>query len=191
MQGIWSLDAELAYSKHYPAINWLNSYSNYPEYISEWWFERDFNWVEIDIDWLDCRKQVNEILSKDNELKYITQLIGEEGLPEDQRLVIFVAKLIKNGFLIQNAFDEIDNYTDITKLLGSIKIILLIYKESEELIKQGFYIEEIKGLPVINEILRINRTIPNEDFPKLENLKNKLLNQIDELKLTRSVYGRK
>jgi V/A-type H+-transporting ATPase subunit A len=191
VQGIWSLDAELAYSKHYPAINWLNSYSNYPEYISEWWFERDFNWVEIDVDWLDCRKQVNEILSKDNELKYITQLIGEEALPEDQRLVIFIAKLIKNGFLIQNAFDEIDNYTDITKLLGSIKIILLIYKESEELIKQGFNIEEIKELPVINEILRINRTIPNEDFHKLENLKNNLLSQIEELKLTRRVYRKK
>jgi len=191
VQGIWSLDASLAYSKHYPAINWLNSYSNYPDYISEWWFERDFDWVEIDLDWLDCRKQVNEILSKDNELKYITQLVGEENLPEDQRLVIFVAQLIKNGFLIQNAFDKIDNYTNTKKLLGSIKIILLVYKESKELIKQGFYIEEIKELKVMDEILRINRTIPNEDFDKLEKIKSKLLIQIEELKLTRSVYGKK
>jgi len=191
VQGIWSLDAGLAYSKHYPAINWLNSYSNYPEYISDWWFERDFDWIEIDIDWFDCRIQLNEILSKDNELKYITQLIGEETLPEDQQLIIFISKLIKNGFLIQNAFDEIDNFTNITKLLGMIKIILLIYKESKELIKQGFYIEEIKELSVINEILRINRTIPNEDFHKIENLKDKLLSEIEELKLTRSVYGKK
>ena len=191
VQGIWSLDASLAYSKHYPAINWLNSYSNYPDYISEWWFERDFDWVEIDLDWLDCRKQVNEILSKDNELKYITQLVGEENLPEDQRLVIFIAQLIKNGFLIQNAFDKIDNYTNTKKLLGSIKIILLVYKESKELIKQGFYIEEIKELKVMDEILRINRTIPNEDFDKLEKIKSKLLIQIEELKLTRSVYGKK
>ncbi|MFX0038036.1 MAG: V-type ATP synthase subunit A [Promethearchaeota archaeon] len=191
VQGIWSLDAGLAYSKHYPAINWLNSYSNYPEYISEWWFERDFDWVEIDIDWFECRKEVNEILSKDNELKYITQLVGEENLPEDQRLIIFIAQLIKNGFLIQNAFDDIDNYTSIKKLLGSIKIILLVYKESMELIKEGFYIEEIKTLRVMSEILRINRTIPNEDFDKLENIKNKLLNQIEELKLTRSVYGKR
>jgi V/A-type H+-transporting ATPase subunit A len=191
VQGIWSLDAALAYSKHYPAINWLNSYSNYPEYISEWWFERDFDWVEIDIDWLDCRKQVNEILSKENELKYITQLVGEENLPEDQRLIVFIAKLIKDGFLIQNAFDEIDNYTNIKKLLGSIKIILLVYKESKELVKQGFYIEEIKELKVVNEIFRLNRTIPNEDFDEFENIKNKLLNQIEELKLTRRVYGKK
>jgi V/A-type H+-transporting ATPase subunit A len=191
VQGIWALDASLAYSKHYPAINWLNSYSNYPEYISEWWFERDFDWVEIDVDWFDCRKQVNEILSKDNELKYITQLVGEENLPEDQQLIIFIANLIKNGFLIQNAFDDIDNYTNITKLLGSIKLILLVYKESNELIKQGFYVEEIKNLKVMDEILRVNRTIPNEDFDKLEDIKDRLLNQIEELKLTSSVYGRK
>jgi V/A-type H+-transporting ATPase subunit A len=191
VQGIWALDAGLAYSKHYPAINWLNSYSNYPEYISEWWFERDFDWVEIDADWFDSRKQVNEILSKDNELKYITQLIGEENLPEDQQLIIFIANLIKNGFLIQNAFDEIDSYTNITKLLASIKLILLVYKESKDLIKQGFYVEEIKELKVIDEILRINRTIPNKDFDKLEEIKNKLLHQIEELKLTRSVYGKR
>jgi V/A-type H+-transporting ATPase subunit A len=191
VQGIWALDAALAYSKHYPAINWLNSYSNYPEYISEWWFERDFDWVEIDADWYDCRRQVNEILSKDNELKYITQLIGEENLPEDQQLIILVAKLIKNGFLIQNAYDEIDNYTSIKKLLGSIKLILLVFKESKQLIKEGFYIEEIKELRVMDEILRINRTVLNEDFKKLEDIKNKLLKQIEELKLTRKVYGKK
>lgn len=191
VQGIWALDPALAYSKHYPAINWLNSYSNYPDYISEWWFERDFDWVEIDADWFECRKEVNDILSKDNELKYITQLIGEENLPEDQQLIIFTAKLIKNGFLIQNAFDDIDSYTNIKKLLGSIKLILLVYKESNELIKEGFYTEEIKELKVMDEILRINRTVPNKDFDKLEDIKNKLLNQIEELKLTRRVYGKK
>jgi len=76
VQAFWALDASLAYSKHYPAINWLNSYSNYPEYFSNWWYERDINWPEIDIDWYECRRQVNEILSKENDLKYITQLIG-------------------------------------------------------------------------------------------------------------------
>ncbi len=191
VQGIWALDPALAYSKHYPAINWLNSYSNYPDYISEWWFERDFEWVEIDADWFECRKEINEILSKDNELKYITQLIGEENLPEDQQLIIFTAKLIKNGFLIQNAFDDIDSYTNIKKLLGSIKLILLVYKESKELIKEGFYTEEIKELKVMDEILRINHTVPNKDFDKLEDIKNKLLHQIEELKLTRRVYGKK
>jgi V/A-type H+-transporting ATPase subunit A len=190
VQGIWALDAALAYSKHYPAINWLNSYSNYPDYISEWWYERDINWAEIDLDWFECRQQVNDILSQDNELKYVTQLIGEENLPEDQQLDLFIAKLIKEGFLIQNAFDEIDNYTSSGKLLGMIKIILLIYKEGKELMKQGFYMEDIKTLPTINDILRIGQEVPNDKLMEIESLKKKLLNEIESLKLTKGVFKR-
>jgi len=191
VQGIWALDAGLAYSKHYPAINWLDSYSNYPDYISEWWYERDIHWSEIDIDWFDCRNQVNEILSQDNELKYITQLIGEENLPDDQQLTLFIAKLIKNGFLIQNAYDDIDNFTDVRKLLGMIKVILLLFKESKELLKQGFLIEDIKSLLIINDILRINRTISNDDFHKIEGIKRKLLSAIESLKLTQGVFKKR
>jgi len=191
VQGIWALDAGLAYSKHYPAINWLDSYSNYPDYISGWWYERDINWSEIDVDWFDCRNQVNEILSQDNELKYITQLIGEENLPDDQQLTLFIAKLIKNGFLIQNAYDDIDNFTDVRKLLGMIKVILLLFKESKELLKQGFLIEDIKSLLVINDILRINRTISNDDFDKIEGIKRKLLSDIESLKLTQGVLKKR
>ncbi len=187
VQGIWALDATLAYSKHYPAINWLNSYSNYPDYISEWWYERDIDWVEIDIDWLECRNQTNEILSQDNELKYIRQLIGEENLPENQQLVIFIAELIKNGFLIQNAFDDIDNFTEIKKLLGMIKIILLLFKESKELLNQGFMIEDIKSMEAVNIILRMNRSIPNNKFEKIEQVKTMMLNEIASLKLTQGV----
>jgi V/A-type H+-transporting ATPase subunit A len=188
VQGIWALDAGLAYSKHYPAIDWLNSYSNYPDYISEWWYERDIHWSEIDIDWFDCRNQVNEILSQDNELKYITQLIGEENLPDDKQLTLLIAKLIKNGFLIQNAFDNIDNFTDVRKLLAMIKVILLLFKESKELLKQGFLIEDIKSLLIINDILRINRTIPNDDINEIEGIKRKLLSEIESLKLTQGVF---
>ena len=187
VQGIWALDAQLAYSKHYPAINWLNSYSNYPDYISDWWFERDIDWVEIDIDWLDCRNQVDGILSKDNELKYITQLIGEENLSDSQQLDVYIARLLKNAFLIQNAFDEIDNFTSINKLLGMVKIILLLFKESKELLNQGLYMEDIKTLKSITDILRINRSIPNENFEKIEKIKLNLLNEIESLKLTHGV----
>ena len=191
VQGIWALDSNLAYSKHYPAINWLNSYSNYPEYITEWWQSKNFDWPEIDIDWSQCRKQVNEILSTDNELQYITQLIGEENLPEHQQLILFIAQLIKNGFLIQSAFDDIDNFTDAKKLLGIIKLILLVYKEGEELLKQGFLIDDIKELDTINGVLRINHAIKNEDFYLIENLKKTLLNEIETLKLLQGAFQRK
>jgi len=186
VQAFWALDANLAYSKHYPAINWLNSYSNYPEYVSDWWFERDINWSELDIDWFECRTQINQILSKETELKNIIQLIGEDNLPEPQQLTLFVAKLIREGFLVQNAFDTIDSYTDSSKLLGIVKIILLFYQESKDLLAKGIILEEIKELDVINEILRIRQSVPNNEFNKIIKIKDKLLKEIQSLK---SMFG--
>ncbi|MHA1194511.1 MAG: V-type ATP synthase subunit A [Promethearchaeota archaeon] len=183
VQAFWALDARLAYSKHYPAINWLLSYSNYPEYISDWWFERDLDWPELDMDWYECRNQVNAILSSEERLRNITQLIGEENLPEIQQLDLFIADILKNGFLIQNAFDEIDRYTDVHKLLGQVKLILLLYKECKELIEQGVLIEDIKKLEIINEILRVSYTIPNNRLNLIENLKTKLLKEIESIKM--------
>jgi len=184
VQAFWALDARLAYAKHYPALNWLDSYSNYPEYISEWWHKRDINWSELNLDWYECRNQVNEILSIENDLKNITQLIGEENLPEDQQLILFCAKLIKEGFLIQNAFDIIDNFTDTKKLLGLIKIILILYTKAKELLLKGIIIEEVKDLKIIDEILRISNSIPNTEFSKIEKLKDKLLDEIFELQIS-------
>ena len=183
VQAFWALDARLAYAKHYPALNWLDSYSNYPDYISDWWHKRDIHWPELNLDWFDCRNQMNTILSVENDLKNITQLIGKENLPEDQQLILFCAKMIKEGFLIQNAFDIIDNYTDFKKLMGTIKLILLFYKKAKELLSQGIIIEEIKELIIVNDILRISNSIPNNEFYKIEKLKEKLLDEIYELKM--------
>ncbi|KKL69949.1 hypothetical protein LCGC14_2109780, partial [marine sediment metagenome] len=105
--------------------------------------------------------------------------------------ILFIAQLIKNGFLIQSAFDDIDNFTDAKKLLGIIKLILLVYKEGEELLKQGFLIDDIKELDTINGVLRINHAIKNEDFYLIENLKKTLLNEIETLKLLQGAFQRK
>jgi V/A-type H+-transporting ATPase subunit A len=178
VQVFWALDPKLAYLKHYPAINWQNSYSNYPTFIREWWYERDIDWSEIDLDWSECRKQINEILSQELDLKHMLQLVGEKNLPEDQQLILFVAKMIRNGFLIQNAFDEIDNYTSIKKLLGIIKIILIIYNEGKNLIEQGLLIEDLLEPDLISSILRICQTIPNDAFYRIEKIKNKLVQKL-------------
>jgi len=181
VQVFWALDPNLAYLKHYPAINWLNSYSNYPQFITRWWYERDIDWPEIDLDWSECRNQVNEILSKEQDLKHVVQLVGEKNLPEDQQLILFIAKMIKNGFLIQNAYNEIDNFTIIKKLLGIIKIILLIYKEGKNLLDQGIFIEDLLGSDLINSILRICQTVPNEDFQQIEEIKEKIMKKLRRL----------
>jgi len=184
VQAFWALDASLAYSKHYPAINWLDSYSNYPDYISDWWYERDINWPEIPLDWLECREKINEILSKENALKNVVQLIGEENLPEDQQLVLFIARLIREGFLMQNAFDKIDNFTNFKKLLGQAKCILLLYNIGKDFLKNGFIVEEIKELDVVNDILRMSHSIGNDEFFKIEKIRDRLLSENESLKLT-------
>jgi len=190
VQAFWALDASLAYSKHYPAINWLNSYSNYPDNFSDWWYERDIDWPEINADWFKCRVQINEILSTENELKYITQLIGEENLPEDQQLILFIARLIKNGFLIQNAFDKIDSYTNVQKLLAMVKLIILFYQECVTLLNQGFIIEECKNLKAVNNILRIAQSVSNENIDLITKFKDDLLKEIDYLKLSHGVSSK-
>ena len=191
VQAFWALDANLAYSKHYPAINWLKSYSKYPEFISDWWYERDVYWPEIDIDWYGCRKQINSILSQENELKNVVQLVGEENLPENQQFILFIARITRNSFLIQNAFDSIDCFTGVKKLIGFIKLILLLYNEGQQLLNQGYLIEEIKELKFVRDILRIGRSIPNDDFKKLEKLRKKLINEIESLKLLHGVFKKK
>ncbi|MFW9881749.1 MAG: V-type ATP synthase subunit A [Candidatus Thorarchaeota archaeon] len=183
VQAFWALDPNLAYLKHYPAINWLNSYSNYPQFIRDWWYERDIDWPEINFDWSECRNQVNEILSKEQDLKHLIQLIGEKNLPDDQQLILFIAKMIKNGFLIQNAFDEIEAYTNYKKLLGIIKILLLIYKEGKNLIEQGVLIEDVLGQELIDSILQIGQTVPNDAFQQIESIKSKLIQKLRILEL--------
>ncbi|MFX1313505.1 MAG: V-type ATP synthase subunit A, partial [Promethearchaeota archaeon] len=178
VQVFWALDPKLAYLKHYPAINWLNSYSNYPSYLEEWWHEKDIDWTEIDIDWLECRRQVNDILSKEQDLTSIIQLTGEKNLPENQQFILFIARLIKNGFLIQNTFDDIDNYTAIKKMLGLIKIILLIYNEGKKFIDQNISIENLLGSELLSEILRIKHTISNDNFNQIEKLKDEIIEKL-------------
>ncbi len=178
VQAFWALDPKFAYLKHYPAINWLNSYSNYPQFITKWWYERDIDWPEIDIDWSICRELVNEILSQEQDLKHLLQLIGEKNFPADQQLTLFIAKMIKDGFLIQNAFNDIDAYTNTKKLLALIKIILLIYKEGKKLIEKGIMIEEILGSDLIDSILRISQTIPNEEFQRIEEIKDRIIKKL-------------
>jgi V/A-type H+-transporting ATPase subunit A len=183
VQVFWALDPNLAYLKHYPAIHWLDSYSNYPNYIANWWFERDIDWPEIDIDWVECRKQVNEILAQEQELKYVIQLLGEKNLPEHQQLILFISRLIKNGFLIQSAYEDPDNYTNAKKLLAVVKLILLIYNEGQELVRRGVLIENILDQDLITKIVRINQTIPNEEYHKIEIIKDEVVRKLRSLNI--------
>ncbi|MGV9200053.1 MAG: V-type ATP synthase subunit A [Promethearchaeia archaeon] len=187
VQAFWALDASLAYSKHYPAINWLESYSNYPNYIADWYFERDIDWHEIDLDWLGAQGLVNEILSEENNLRNLTQLMGEDNLPEYKQFLLFISRLIKDGFLIQNAFDDVDCFTTTKKLLGQIKLILLLFNEGKKLLEKGILLEDIKSLSSVSDILRISQSIPNDDFSQILKIKDQLINELETLKISYEV----
>ncbi|MFX1497602.1 MAG: V-type ATP synthase subunit A [Promethearchaeota archaeon] len=181
VQGVWALDQRLAYLKHFPAINWLQSYSNYPEYIKKWWKKIDIDWPEIKLDWVGCRNQLNEILSQESNIQNITQLLGEGGIPPEQRLEIIMNKIITNGFLIQNAFDEIDVFTSPEKLLSLIKLFLLFYKEGKNRINKGLVINAWKSEQVISEMIKLRYSIPNENYSEIDSIKTRMINQYLDL----------
>ncbi|MHA1509347.1 MAG: ATP synthase beta subunit C-terminal domain-containing protein, partial [Promethearchaeota archaeon] len=124
-------------------------------------------------------------------LKNVVQLVGEENLPKNQQFVLFIARLVRNSFLIQNAFDLTDCFTGIKKLIGQVKLILLLFNEGKQLLDKGYLIEDIKELKIINEILRIGRSVSNDDFKALERIKKKLVNEIESLKLLHGVFKKK
>ncbi|NHJ24428.1 MAG: V-type ATP synthase subunit A [Candidatus Lokiarchaeota archaeon] len=175
VQGIWVLDARLAYLKQYPALDWLNSYSNYPEYISEWWRSKTIEWQALDFDWFECRKRVNELLAKENEFLLAYQLTGELDLLDYQKFNVFMARLLRNTFLNQNAFDKIDNFTDFNKLILLIKLILIIDQEGRALMNKGLFFDQSCFNKVINIIKATNMTISNDQFEKIIQMKDEVL----------------
>ena len=175
VQGIWVLDARLAYLKQYPALDWLNSYSNYPEYISEWWRSRAIEWYALDLDWFECRKRVNELLAKENEFLLAYQLTGELDLLDYQKFNVFMARLLRNSFLNQNAFDKTDNFTDFNKLILLIKLILIIDQEGRALMDKGLFFDQTCFSKVINIIKAANLTISNDQFEKIIQMKDEVL----------------
>jgi V/A-type H+-transporting ATPase subunit A len=177
VQGIWVLDSRLAYLKQYPAIDWLNSYSNYPEYVSEWWRKEAIKWEALNLDWFECRKRVNELLSKENEFVLAYQLTGELDLLDFQKFYVFMARLVRNSFLIQSAYDDIDNFTDSNKLILFIKLILIIEQEGRALLNKGPLFDQSAFTEVISIIKNINLTLSNEKFKLIIEMKDSILNE--------------
>ncbi|MCP4761680.1 MAG: V-type ATP synthase subunit A [archaeon] len=174
IRAFWALDAKLAYSRHYPSISWVNSYSLYDEFLEKWW-------QNIGTGWKESRNKTSEILSQSDELQNIVQLMGKENLPNDQQLILFVAELIKNSFLIQNAFDEVDRYCSPEKTLKLIKIILLLYENGQKMLRYKIPLFKITSLPIIEEINRAKSSVPNDKVLKLDEIEKELMNQFKEL----------
>ena len=117
----WALDTRLAYSRHYPSINWMQSYSGYLEDVSKWWKEN------VSAEWYGLRAESYNILQREDTLKEIVRLLGPEALPDEEKLVLEVARMIKIGILQQNSFDKVDTYCSPQKQLKQVKLMVQFY----------------------------------------------------------------
>ena len=158
----WALDAELAYSRHFPAINWLKSYSLYPNQLSCWATSFSAHTKELSKLWSqkipefeNLRGTALDLLSESAEVESIAKIIGENALPDDQRLIMLTAELLKEGFLRQNAFDDVDAFCEPSKQVLMLDVILAFHKKAEVLVKKRIPIETIIELQVISKLKRM------------------------------------
>ena len=172
---LWELDKKLADSRHYPAINWINSFSGYVSYISEWWDQK------INANWADYRGQALKLLIRDNQLQQIVKLIGAESLPDDERLVLFTAQLIKEGLLRQNALDEVDTYTTPEKQYKMLEVIIDFYKKGLELVEKRIPIYKITSIPIIPQLMKMKISIKNEEMDKFTEFRTLIEEQLRKL----------
>jgi V/A-type H+-transporting ATPase subunit A len=159
----WALDPDLAYSRHFPAINWLKSYSVYADRlissfaysVSGYAKELEDWWTKKFKDFPQYRERALRILSEAAEIESIARIIGEKALPDDQRLVLLTAELLKEGFLRQFAYDEVDSFCPPEKQVMILEVILDFHDKASKLIMNNVPIEKINGLPVVSKLMRM------------------------------------
>jgi len=172
----WALDTRLAYSRHYPSINWMQSYSGYLEDVSKWWTEN------ISPDWYNLRAESYNILQREDTLKEIVRLLGPEALPDEEKLILEMARMIKIGILQQNSFDKIDTYCGPEKQLKLVNLMVKFYKESLKSLKEGISLSDIRSMPIIPSLIKAKFEIPDEQVSQLKELESKMDTQFDEIR---------
>ena len=164
------LDKNLAYIRHYPAVNYLTSYSGYIKLIKDYYDE------SVSPKLLELRAKMMELLSEDDKLNQIVQLVGEDVLPNDQRVVIEIAKVLKKGFLQQNAMHETDSYVPLKKQFEMLKVIDNLYSNSILAVKEQVALAKIKNDDLFEEVIKMKYNIPNENYEKAFEILNSKIN---------------
>jgi len=170
----WALDASLADKRHFPSIDWLQSYSLYIDSIEGWWHEN------IAEDWRAVRDEAMVLLQKESELQEIVQLVGPDALPETDQATLETTRMLREDFLQQNAFDDIDTYCAPLKQYKMLKTILLFQKEAQAAIAKGTPIQNLTSLPVKEEIGKM-KFVPQDEFDaKVESIQADIIKQCSE-----------
>ncbi len=170
----WGLDASLAYKRHFPAINWLTSYSLYLDLLADWYKNN------VSEDWMQLRGRMMALLQEEAELDEIVKLVGMDALSPGDRLKMETARSIREDFLHQLAFHEVDTYTSLQKQLMMMRLILQYYDEGQKVLEQGADIEEIAALPVREQIGRFKYVTEDKITAEYEKVSEAICRQMQE-----------
>lgn len=174
----WGLDKNLANARHYPAISWTDSYSEYADEVNTWFCQK------VDARWGDIRKQAREILAEDTKVQQVIKLVGEDVLPDDQRLVAFTAFLIKNGYLQQNSFTD-DSYCPPMKGFKILELIIDFHDKALQLVRKGIPISLIKEDESVNAITHL-RELSADDKSGFEKERSRLETHLNRVAAERT-----
>lgn len=164
----WGLDKSLAYSRHFPAIHWLTSYSEYLNDLAPWYLKH------VGKNFIACRNQLIAILNQESSLMEIVKLIGSDVLPEDQKLVLEIARVIRLGFLQQNAFHKDDTSVPMDKQLKMMEIILYLNQKCRLLVTLGMPVSVLKSEPIFERIISIKYDVGNQELEKFDEYKKEI-----------------
>ncbi len=171
----WALDRELAGQRHFPSVSWMLSYSGYAEGVAKWWEERGLE------RWHELRSRATEILQSESRLERVVKLVGADALPDSQRLLLEIGRLIRDGFLAQNAFDPVDSYCPAEKQVQMMELILHFYDRGRHILEAGAPALTIMELECVTDLIRMKSTVPNDKLDLMKELAEQVDKQLDEL----------
>lgn len=171
----WALDKSLAYTRHYPAINWMDSYSEYTEDLRDWYTGNTAP------DFMEKRERLSRILQEEGKLLEIVKLIGSDILPDEQKLILESARVIRQGFLQQNAYHEQDTYVPVKKQYHMMKSVLHLHDQAARLVSKGIPVSVITRTGVFEEVVKIKYTISNQDMEAFETLNSRIDSMLSDI----------
>ncbi len=161
----WALDKSLAYARHFPAIQWLTSYSDYLHDLAPWYL------TNVGDNFIECRGKILNILTQESQLNEIVKLIGSDVLPDDQKLVLEIARVIRLGFVQQNAYHPSDTYVPLEKQLKMMETILYLYDKSKQLINMNMPMSVLRAEDIYEKVISIKYDVANDELYKFEEYK--------------------
>ena len=176
VRAFWGLDKSLAYKRHYPAINWMTSYSEYEEELAEFYAENAGK------DFLSLKARLVSILAVEDELMEIVRLIGSDILPDEQKLVIEISRVIRLGYLQQNAYHKDDTYVPLAKQREMCKVILYLYDKAAEVVAKSIPVSSIAATGLFEKLIRIKYDIPNDKLSMFDDYYKMIDTELDRVR---------